>query len=56
MLDGKYDNNPILVNQQVMEIEMIIDSVYFLYTDTEFKLEEGEVITAELEGAGFLVN
>jgi len=55
MLDGLYDNNPILVNQRVMEIERIIDSVYFLHTDTEFKLEDGEVITEELEGAGVLI-
>jgi S1-C subfamily serine protease len=55
MLDGLYDNNPILVNQRVMEIERIIDSVYFLHTDTEFKLEDGEVITEELDGAGVLI-
>ena len=55
MLDGMYDNNPILVNQRLMRIQRIIDSVYFLHTDTEFKLEDGEVITAELDGAGVLV-
>jgi len=55
MLDGMYDNNPILVNQRVMEIGKIIDSVYFLHTDTEFKLEDGEVITVELDGAGVLI-
>lgn len=55
MLDGMYDNNPILVNQRLMSIQRIIDSVYFLHTDTEFKLEDGEVITAELDGAGVLV-
>lgn len=55
MLDGLYDNNPILVNQEVMQIKGIIDSVYFLHTDTEFKLEDGEVVTAELEGAGVLI-
>ncbi len=55
MLDGLYDNNPILVNQRVMEIERIIDSVYFLHTDTEFKLEDGEIIKDELEGAGVLI-
>jgi S1-C subfamily serine protease len=55
MLDGMYDNNPILVNQRLMRIQRIIDSIYFLHTDTEFKLEDGEVITAELEGTGVLV-
>ena len=55
LLDGMYDNNPILVNQRLMEIERIIDSVYFLDTDTEFKLEDGEVITEELNGAGILI-
>jgi len=55
MLDGMYDNNPILVNQRLMHIQRIINSVYFLHTDTEFKLEDGEVITAELDGAGVLV-
>ncbi len=55
LLDGMYDNNPILVNQRLMEIERIIDSVYFLHTDTEFKLENGEVITEELNGAGVLI-
>ncbi len=55
MLDGMYDNNPILVNQRLMRIQRIIDSVYFLHTDTEFKLEDGEVITAELDGAGVLI-
>ena len=55
MLDGMYDNNPILVNQRAMEIRKIIESVYFLHTDTEFKLEDGEVITAELDGAGVLI-
>ena len=55
MLDGRYDNNPILVDQRLMRIQSIIDSVYFLHTDTEFKLEDGEVITAELDGAGVVV-
>ncbi len=55
MLDGMYDNNPILVNQRLMRIQRIIDSVYFLHTDTEFKLEDGEVITAELDGAGVFI-
>jgi S1-C subfamily serine protease len=55
MVDGLYDNNPILVNQRIMQIKRIIDSVYFLTTDTEFKLEDGEVITAELEAAGVLI-
>ncbi|MFQ5842442.1 MAG: trypsin-like peptidase domain-containing protein [Thermodesulfobacteriota bacterium] len=55
MLDGMYDNNPILVNQQLMRIQRVIDSVYFLHTDTEFKLEDGEIITAELDGAGVFV-
>ncbi|NIS60920.1 MAG: trypsin-like serine protease [Proteobacteria bacterium] len=55
MLDGMYDNNPILVNQRLMPIQRIIDSVYFLHTDTEFKLEDGEVITAELDGTGVLI-
>jgi hypothetical protein len=55
IVDGMYDNNPILVNQRVMEIGRIIDSVYFLHTDTEFKLEDQEVITAELDGAGVLI-
>ena len=55
MIDGKYDNNPILVNQRSMQIQRIIDSVYFLHTDTEFKLEDGEVITAELDSAGVLI-
>jgi len=55
MLDGMYDNNPILVNQRVMEIQRMMDSVYFLHTDTEFKLEDGEVITAELDGAGVCI-
>ena len=55
MLDGMYDNNPILVNQRQMRIQSIIDSVYFLHTDTKFKLEDGEVITAELDGAGVLI-
>jgi S1-C subfamily serine protease len=55
MVDGMYDNNPILVNQRLMHIQRIINSVYFLHTDTEFKLEDGEVITAELDGAGVLV-
>jgi len=55
MLDGMYDNNPILVNQRLMPIQRIIDSVYFLHTDTEFKLEDGEVITAELDGSGVFI-
>jgi S1-C subfamily serine protease len=55
MQDGMYDNNPILVNQRLMRIQRIIDSVYFLHTDTEFKLEDGEVVTVELDGAGVLV-
>jgi len=55
IVDGMYDNNPILVNQRVMEIQRIIDSVHFLHTDTKFKLEDGEVITAELDGAGVLI-
>lgn len=55
MVDGLYDNNPILINQRIMQINRIIDSVYFLHTDTEFKLEDGEVITAELDGAGVLI-
>jgi S1-C subfamily serine protease len=55
MLDGLYDNNPILVNQEAMQIKKIIDAVCFLHTDTEFKLEDGEVVTAELEGAGVLI-
>jgi S1-C subfamily serine protease len=55
MIDGKYDNNPILVNQRSMQIQRIIDSVYFLHTDTEFKVEDGEVITAELDSAGVLI-
>ena len=55
MLDGKYDNNPILVNQGLMQIQKIIESVYFLHTDTEFKLEDGEVITTELDSAGVLI-
>jgi S1-C subfamily serine protease len=55
MLDGMYDNNPILVNQRVMQIKRIIDSVYFLHTDTEFKLEDGEIFTAELDAAGVLI-
>jgi S1-C subfamily serine protease len=55
MVDGMYDNNPILVNQRVMEIQRVINSVYFLHTDTEFKLEDGEVITSELDGAGVVI-
>ncbi len=55
MLDGLYDNNPILVNQQFMQIKRIIDSVYFLHTDTQFKLEDGEMVTTELDGAGVLI-
>lgn len=55
MLDGMYDNNPILVNQKHMKIGRIIDSIYFLHTDTEFKLEDGEIITAELDGSGVLI-
>jgi S1-C subfamily serine protease len=55
MLDGLYDNNPILVNQEAMQIKKIIDSVCFLHTDTELKLEDGEVVTVELEGAGVLI-
>jgi S1-C subfamily serine protease len=55
MLDGKYDNYPILVNQGLMQIQKIIESVYFLHTDTEFKLEDGEVITTELDSAGVLI-
>ncbi len=55
ILDGMYDNNPILIDQRFMRIQSIIDSVYFLHTDTEFKLEDGEVITAELDGAGVVV-
>jgi hypothetical protein len=55
MLDGMYDNNPILVNQRVMQIKRIIDSVYFLHTDTEFRLEDGEIFTAELDAAGVLI-
>jgi len=54
MVDGLYDNNPILVNQRIMQIRRIIDAVYFLHTDTEFKLEDGEIITAELDAAGVL--
>ncbi len=54
MVDGLYDNNPILVNQRIMEIKRIIDAVYFLHTDTEFKLEDGEVVTSELDAAGVL--
>ncbi len=56
MLDGMYDNNPILVNQRLMHIQRVIDSVYFLHTETEFKLEDGEVITAELDGAGVVIH
>ena len=55
MVDGLYDNNPILVNQRIMQIKRIIDAVYFLHTDTEFKLEDGEIITAELDAAGVLI-
>jgi S1-C subfamily serine protease len=55
MVDGGYDNNPILVNNGLMQIQKIINSVYFLHTDTEFKLEDGEVITAELDSAGVLI-
>jgi S1-C subfamily serine protease len=55
MVDGSYDNNPILVNHGLMQIQKIIDSVHFLHTDTEFKLEDGEVITAELDSAGVLI-
>lgn len=55
MVDGLYDNNPILVNQRIMQIKRIIDAVYFLHTDTEFKLEDGQVITAELDAAGVLI-
>ncbi|MFQ6003244.1 MAG: hypothetical protein ACE5KJ_05800, partial [Candidatus Zixiibacteriota bacterium] len=55
MYDGMYDNNPILVNQSIMKMERIIDSICFLHTDTEFKLEDGEVITAELDSAGVVI-
>lgn len=55
ILDEMYDNNPILVNQNHMKIGRIIESVYFLHTDTEFRLEDGKVITAKRDGAGVLI-
>lgn len=53
MRDGHYDNNTFLVNPQRMNLARIIESLYPLRTEVQFRVgEEGKVLKRSLKGTG----
>ncbi len=55
-VDGHYDNNTFLVNPQTMSLSRIIESLYTVRTEVEFRIDAtGQVFKKDLQGTGVVL-
>jgi len=55
-IDGRYDNNTFLVDSQAMSLSRIIESLYTVRTEVEFRLDaSGQRVKKELKGTGVVL-
>jgi S1-C subfamily serine protease len=54
--DGRYDNNTFLVDSQAMSLSRIIESLYTVRTEVEFRVDaNGQLFKRDLKGTGVVL-